>query len=369
MKFEQFKMLAVGAALAVGLSVTGGAKAQTNGLNTEALNKLDQLTTSMSTPFAVSKSDIQKTKAPVQQKIIIDENKVFENLNAGELAQVQMDLMKKFDKQLEKYQQAGLYSNLVYANVIPLFESNGSQAETNTVLLHIDKKSTMNNLILKDELKFSFEKVLMHELAHVQFNQMPTLLDNDTVQNQIINAQINSNLYLETVGLGENTSRKFVQENIADTYAELAYMKLNNFNDESIAQLKEDLKLRMADAQKINELGKNLDSHDTCASLQALVDIVSDPKLKENLRILPGQYFDDLSKAVVLNTYKDYMEKDDIKTAIETNIQNGHVSKTNVMLYKEMKLPEKMDLKAKISTIREIFNPTTSPVNKVAKLN
>lgn len=369
MKFEQFKMLAVGAALAVGLSVTGSAQAQTNGMNNEALNKLGQLTTSMSNPFAVSKGDIQKTKAPVQQKIVIDANNAFENLNAGELAQVQMDLMKKFDKQLAKYQQAGLYSNLVYANVIPLFESNGSQAEANTVLLYIDKKSTMNHLILKDDLKFSFEKVLMHELAHVQFNQMPTLLDNDTVQNQIINAQINSNLYLETVGIGENTSRKFVQENIADTYAQLAYMKLNNFNDESIAQLKEDLKLRMDDAKKISELGKHLDSHDTCASLQALVDIVSDSKLKENLKILPGEYFEDLSKAVVLNTYTDYMAQEDIKSAIETNIQNGHVSKTNAMLYKEMKLPEKMDLKAKISEIKELFNPTQAVANKVAKLN
>ena len=105
------------------------------------------------------------------------------------------------------------------------------------------------------------------------------------------------------LGVGEksiNTSYQYLQENVADVYGELAYLKKNGFSEESIKTVQSDIDVRIQDQIDLQKehpnYGSNFDSHDTASSLKTLNTMLKDPGLKEKISHMSASKYDDLAK-------------------------------------------------------------------------
>lgn len=346
MNFTKFKNIFLATALVIGVSISFSSQAQNLHEQQPDLVNPSTMTLDVNTPFNEMKGISQK-----QIKL-----KIVENLN----------------NQLTQYQHLGLYDKVNNVDFKPRinYGLNNVSYDFSMINLNISATSTLNHLKLSDiafvsegtieqQETYDLQKTLAHELGHLQFCGDKTLLNNENSQNSelniILNKQINTKLQLSGNQKNINTNEEFIQENIADAYGELAYMKLHNFDSQSISDLKMDLKSRISDNNKLEyKNGKYTDSHDTVKTLETLLDLVSDSKIKKILQELPGQAFDGLAKSIVFNTYKDYLNNPEIKKNINKDIQSGIVESTTKDLYdKVIQTNFKINLKTQIIKIRE----------------
>jgi hypothetical protein len=258
---------------------------------------------------------------------------------------------------LEEYKSLGLYNYINDFNfVVNIGEKENYYDDgLNTLYLNIDGESSFNHLQLTKKYSFGFDliKVLSHELAHVQFTHNQQLVDDLSPNSVNLNQHIKSDLLLSTAG-SHNTAFFFVHENFADLYGELAYLKKHNFDKDSIDGLKHDLQLRIdLDTYTTSKLGIHADPHDTIQSLTTLLNLVTNEDLKKQIYSLSGEKYDLFVKAIVLNTYKNYLNNDKVKKDILSNLHNGKVLPMDEKYYNQLKIPEYINLPELISNLQK----------------
>lgn len=275
-------------------------------------------------------------------------NQSIHSLNKSQQEDIKMLITDQLYNQLEQYQSLGLYNYIHDFHFEISWDKNENYYDdgTNTLYLNIDSDCSFNHLKLTKKNSFGFEliKVVSHELAHVHFTHHHVLFEDDSIDNKNLTKHIYSD-FLLTVNGTNNTTFSFIHENFADVYGEFAYLKVHNFDKDSIAFFEHDIDLRRnLDIYTTSKLGINADPHNTVNSLNTLLELVNNIDTKEILKQLSGENCDKLVKAITFNTYKAYLQSNKVKEDILFNINHNKNSTQDTTYYNNLNLPSYINI-------------------------
>lgn len=280
--------------------------------------------------------------------------------NFDTVRNLKIKMREVLNNKVKDYQKIGFFPSADITSKMFEVSFNEGRNQTDYTSLkvrlnfHID--ASFNNISLtdrdhfsktqtKDDYRKDFEKIFSHEMGHIEFSSHPELSNNKKL-NDLAYSEIKFNLNDGSI----NSSNQFVQENFADTYGSLAYLKMHNFDKESIDDVKHDMKIRSIDSLKITKTyGENWDSHDTTASLNKLIKLIDNPVSLEKIKHLNSSQYVELSKQIVTDTYLSYIQNPAIKNAMNNsknsdyhNLYNEFLNnndKIDLYLYKSLSVP------------------------------
>lgn len=368
------------------------------GLGIAAIVATGFLSTSGMSVAQAEEVNFTNLQTNIVQSDISFQDKTYSKMSYSEKKILKNAILDKVNKTVSDYKNLGLYENVKNHDfIIEIGSSSGDKAyyEEQTILLNFSKSSSLNEILLNEnEFKiqgftekqnnaYDLEKTLTHEMGHLEYTKNSNLSTHD-----IINKFINSDILLSSNEKSINTSYQYVQENFADVYGELAYLKKNGFSNENIEHLKEDIKTRINEQIELKkshpEYGENFDSHDTAKSLNTLLTILKDDKLRGFVANMSVQNYAVLAKGIVFNNYVDYVMSPEVKAVIEKNLSNSKENNKEELInsFKELSSNQtpKVDLIKLINSnvdfkksdilnnIKNLRNKESSNINKNFKV-
>jgi hypothetical protein len=313
----------------------------------------------------------------------LDSTKQIGNMHYQERKLTLQQINQIFTQQLQEYQKIGLYNsinNVHFRVEIDSPDDDSANYVNQTVTINLSKNSTANNPILQQNEftnlslsinktnQYNIQKVLAHELGHVQYSQNQQLTT-DTNLNHFMNSEF---IQLGGKNGDLNNNYQHIQENIADTYGELAYLKRFGFTNQNIQHLKLDIQTRLQDQKKLSSeysklYGSHFDSHDTVQSLQTLLRLVENQTTRQQLESISGNDIDLIAKHIVFNSYFDYIQQPDIQKNLQNSIFNlsKNQSAENKNLIQEFQKisqnpPIKYNLTKELSDLSQTSNHSNS---------
>lgn len=317
----------------------------------------------LSNAQAATQNNIEAPQAVMSHSV--ESVKDFKDIKFSSMERVQKKearnkIAEHFTNKYENLKKIGLYQNI--ENPHFHIEINGTTLDQahydiQTIDFNIHGDATLNNLKLKTQAfsvngfsseqnaQYDMEKTFFHELGHLEYAKNSNITNNADLNNFI-----NSDIKFSSQENGINTSYQFVHENFGDIYGELAYLKVNGFTKENINHIKEDLKTRIEDQNKLKiehpEFDSHFDSHDTTVALSNLVKLLENENTKNALEKMPANQLDSVAKAIVLNSYIDYIKDPEVKNNIEENLKNSSLENKEELTksYESVKIIEKIDV-------------------------
>lgn len=288
------------------------------------------------------------------------------NAMAGEIEnnQVIEKIEAKMENSILNYQQLGFYKNLNDVKYKVSFNDeveDSSIPADNMVLLALKPVENINNLTLSSDtglfalndsaagLNNEVMFVNFHELAHLEFAKRSYISTN-----RFLGELATSEILLNTSEKSTKTSYDFVQENFADVYGGLAYLKYNDFSNDSIEHIKSIRNARLAvSILEDKEHGENTDSHDTAKSLSILIGMLEDGETLNKIKQIsnPVEYSNlakDITRDIYLEVINDPVvikeltsEKNkDFKETYNKYLKSIHLKEVNSQLYADFKSKE-----------------------------
>lgn len=261
-----------------------------------------------------------------------------------------------FQEKLDAYHKIGLFKNVnnptFKISLHNEYEDSASLTH-NTIFFSLKNKTDFDSMQLsqntglfssddsKQQLNNEVEIALAHELSHLELYHFSNIS-----QNKYLNKLAHSNIILNKPNKETHQIKDFTQENFSDVNGNIAFMILNNFNQESIQQLKTNYNSRMA----VNTIYDNINgefsnNHNTANSLQKLILMVDDAetllKLKkitpeESVLLAKDITRDSLlafiSNPIIQNNINNIQNKQ-LKTIISEYNNSDHHSEVNSTIY------------------------------------